>query len=264
MNAAELIQSGQLEPGLAALQVEIRNQPEDTRLRVFLFQLNCVLGRLDKALTQLQVVASIDAETMMLAHIFRPVIACEFLRREVFAGQRTALIFGEPAEWMGLLVQADALLAKGEFAAAADLRSQAFEAAPTSAGKINGEPFEWIADADSRLGPMLEAIIDGKYYWVPFCRIQKIESEAPSDLRDLVWLPVQFTWTTGGTAVGHIPSRYVGTENSTDDALRLARKTDWQNQPGDTFLGLGQRIFATDANEYPLLACRSIEFTPVA
>jgi type VI secretion system protein ImpE len=262
MNAAELVQSGQLEEGLKALQVEIRNKPEDARLRVFLFQLNCVLGRLDKALTQLQVIASLNAETMLLAQIFRPVIACELLRREVFAGRRTAIIFGEPAEWMGLLAQADGLIARGEFAAAAELRNQAFEAAPASPGKIDDEPFEWIADADSRLGPVLEAVVEGKYYWIPFCRVQKIETEKPSDLRDLVWLPAQFTWTNGGTAVGHIPSRYIGTENSADDALRLARKTDWQSNSGETFLGFGQRVLVTDADEHPLLGCRRIEFTP--
>jgi len=174
MNSAELVQAGRLEEGLSALQTEIRDKPEDTRLRIFLFQLDCVLGRLDKALTQLQVIADLNADTMLLAQIFRPVIACELLRREVFAGKRTPIIFGEPAEWLGLLIHANELVARGEFAAAAESRGKAFDAAPASAGKINGEPFEWIADSDSRLGPVLEAIIDGKYYWVPFCRIQKI------------------------------------------------------------------------------------------
>src|SRR5256714_11020826 len=119
MTSAELVQAGQLEEGLTALQTEIRNKPEDNRLRIFLFQLNCVLGRLDKALTQLQVIASLDAETMLLAQIFRPVIACELLRREVFAGKRTPLIFGEPAEWVGLMVQACASVAEGQFGPAA-------------------------------------------------------------------------------------------------------------------------------------------------
>jgi type VI secretion system protein ImpE len=263
MTSAELVQAGRLEEGLSALQTEIRNKPEDTRLRIFLFQLNCVLGRLDKALTQLQVIASLNAETMLLAQIFRPVIACEMLRREVFAGKRTPLIFGEPMEWMGSLIQANELLARGEFAAAADSRGKAFEAAPASSGKINGEAFEWIADVDSRLGPVLEAFIDGKYYWVPFSRIQKIETEKPSDLRDLVWLAAQFTWTNGGAAPGHIPARYPGTEDSADGPLRLVRTTEWQEKPGETNLGLGQRVLATDANEYPLLGCRSIEMAPV-
>jgi type VI secretion system protein ImpE len=262
MTSAELVQSGQLEEGLSLLQTEIRSKPEDQRLRIFLFQVNCVLGRLDKALSQLQVIASLNAETMLLAQIFRPVIACEMLRREVFAGKRTPIVFGEPMPWMGLLLCANELVARGEFAAAAESREQALAEAPASSGKINGEPFEWIADADSRLGPVLEAFIDGKYYWVPVGRIQKIELEKPSDLRDLVWLPVQFTWVNGGSVPGHIPTRYPGTEEVVDGSLRLARKTDWRQLPGDSYLGLGQRILNTDANEYPLLECRTIEVNP--
>lgn len=263
MNSVELVQAARLEEGLAALQAEIRNKPEDSRSRIFLFQLECVLGRFEKALTQLEVIASLDADTMLMAQIFRPLIACEMLRRDVFAGTRTPLIFGEPMEWLGLLVQANSLLGKGEFAAAAELRGKAFEAAPPSSGKLNGEPFEWIADADSRLGPVLEAIVEGKYYWIPFSRIQSITTESPSDLRDLVWLAAQFTWTNGGTAPGHIPVRYVGTEQSADGALRLARKTEWAQQAGETYLGMGQRLLATDASEVPLLECRKIELTPV-
>jgi type VI secretion system protein ImpE len=262
MRSAELVQSGQLEDGLKALQAEIRDKPEDIRQRVFLFQLDCVLGELGKALNQLQAVASLNADTMLLAQVFRPVIACELLRREVFAGRRTPLIFGEPQNWMGLLVQANNLIAGGEFAAAARLRAQAFEEAPVSSGAIDGKPFEWIADADSRLGPMLEGIFEGKYYWIPFNRIQKIEIEKPSDLRDLVWIPAQITWTNGGAVCVHLPVRYPGTEQSTDSGLRLARKTDWQEKPGETFIGLGQRILATNEQEHPLLECRTIEMAP--
>jgi type VI secretion system protein ImpE len=262
MKAAELVQAGRLNEALSALQGEIRQNPADFKLRIFLFQLDCVFGRLDKALTQLQVVASLNAETMLLAQIFRPVIACELLRREVFAGRRTPLIFGEPAEWVGLLVQAALLVAEGKHAAAAQLRARAFEAAPATPGKLGDQPFEWIADADSRLGPMLEVILEGKYYWIPFCRIARIEIEKPSDLRDLVWSPARFTWTNGGAVSGHIPVRYPDSENSEEDAVRLSRKTAWSEPAPECFLGLGQRVLATDAGEYPLLECRTIELTP--
>ena len=259
MTSAELVQAAQLDEALATLQSEIRKKPEDIRLRIFLFQLNCVLGRLDKALTQLQVIASLNAETMLLAQIFRPVIDCEMLRREVFAGRRTPLIFGEPMEWVGLLVQANDLVAKRQFGPAAEARAKAFDSAPASSGKLNDQPFEWLADGDSRLGPVLEAIIEGKYYWIPLCRIQKIEMPKPSDLRDLIWLPAQFTWTNGGSVPGHIPVRYPGTENSSDNQLRLGRQTQWREEADGTFLGLGQRLLTTDANEVPLLECRTIE-----
>ena len=261
MTAKELVQAGQLTAALDSLQSEIRKNPADASLRIFLFQLNCVLGRLDKALTQLQVVASITAETMLMAQIFRPVIACELIRRDVFAGKRSPLIFGEPAEWIGLLLQANALIAEQKYAAAAELRSRAFDAAPATVGRMDGQAFEWIADADSRLGPLLEVFLEGKYYWVPFSRVAKLEIERPTDLRDLVWLPVRFTWTNGGAVSAHLPARYPGSEATDDDTVRLARKTKWTEFEGGCYLGLGQRVLATDAGEFPLLNCRMIELS---
>lgn len=260
MTSAELLQAGQLDEALKALQQEVRERPGDQKLRIYLFQLESVLGRLDRALNQLQVLASLDAEAMLLAQIFRPVISCELLRREVFTGKRSPLVFGEPMEWMSWLIQAGAHVARGEFDAAAKLRGDAFEAAPSVGGKVDDTPFEWIADADSRLGPVFEAVIEGKYFWVPMCRVQKVEFEKPSDLRDLVWLPAQFTWTNGGAIGAHLPVRYPGTEASTDPLLKLARKTEWQEQSGETWLGLGQRMLTSDAGDHPLLATRRIEF----
>ncbi|MFO1498153.1 MAG: type VI secretion system accessory protein TagJ [Verrucomicrobiota bacterium] len=259
MTAQELVRLGDLPQALQALQEQIKRQPDDPKLRVFLFQLNCVLGRFDKALTQLQVMASLDAELALLAQIFRPVITCEALRAEVFAGKRTALIFGEPTEWIGWLVQAAALAAQGQVAAATELQQRAFEAAPATPGTIDGQSFDWIADADSRLGPLLEVILDGKYYWIPFCRIVRMEIEKPTDLRDLVWIPVRFTWTNGGAATGHVPARYPNTEHAPEDALRLARKTLWQELGPDYYVGCGQRVLTANVGEFPVLDCRRLE-----
>jgi len=260
MTAREYLASGQPDEALLELQSEIRARPEDPKLRIFLFQLHCVLGNWPKALIQLQVIAGIDPDTMLLAQIFQPVINCEALRGGIFEGKLTPLIFGEPLDWVGPLVKATEHIARGELAAAAQLRNQAFEAAPATAGTLDKKPFAWIADADSRLGPMLELILEGKYYWVPFCRIRRIAIEPPSDLRDLVWLPAQFVWANGGEASGHIPTRYAGTERTTDGALRLARKTEWQELAEETFIGLGQRPLVTDEGEHSLTQCRIIDF----
>ena len=262
MTADQLIKNGQIKEALAALQNEVRNKPEDQRLRIFLFQINCVLGQFDKALTQLQVISSLNAETMLMARIFQPVIQCEMLRREVFAGKRTPLIFGEPAEWIGFSVQANELAGKGQYAAALELRDKAFEAAPATSGRINDSAFTWISDADSRLGPLLEVILEGKYYWIPFSRIKRIIIPKPTDLRDLVWTPAEFVWANGGAVTGHIPCRYPLTESSTDDALRLSRKTAWSEPAEGYNVGLGHRILTTDNADYSLLECRTIDLEP--
>ena len=262
MNAQELIKAGQLNEALAALQNEIRANAADPRLRVFLFQLQCVFGNWEKAITQLKVLADLNPETYMLARIFGPVVHCEVFRGEVFQGKRMPIVFCEPMEWMGPLLRANEHIGRGEFAAAAALREQAFDAAPATSGKLNEQAFEWIADADSRLGPVLEVILDEKYYWIPFCRIKKIVMEKPTDLRDLVWKPAVFVWANGGEASGHIPTRYPGTEASTDNQLRLARKTEWVEREGGSCLGVGQRILATDSQELPLLECQTVELNP--
>lgn len=264
MNAQDLLRAGRLNESLAKLQEEVRAAPADEKLRVFLFQLLCVLGKWERALTQLQVLTSMSSDALMLARIFEPVVRCEMLRADVFAGKKTPIIFGEPEEWIGLLVKANELSAQGGHSGAAELRAKAFDAAPATAGTLNGESFSWIADADQRLGPLLEVIVEGRYCWVPFTRIQRIVLEAPSDLRDLVWAPAQFLWSNGGEASGHIPTRYSKTEHATDDALRLARRTDWVDQGNDFAIGLGHRILSTDVQEYPLLECRTIDLQTVA
>ena len=88
------------------------------------------------------------------------------------------------------------------------MRDEAYESAPTVSGSVNGDAFEWIADADSRIGPFMEAIVNGKYYWIPFHRIASVIIEPPADLRDLVWTPAQFSWANGGQAIGLVPARY--------------------------------------------------------
>ena len=262
MTVEEHIKAGQLDEALAQAQEAVRKTPADARPRILLFQLFSVLGQWERALTQLNVLRDMDPECMVLAEIFRPVLQCEALREEIFAGKRSPLIFGEPMEWIGLLVQANALLAQNQAAAAAlELRDKAFEAAPATTGKINDQPFEWIADADSRFGPMVEAIIDGKYYWVPFFRIASLTTAPPEDLRNLVWTATQFVWANGGEAPGFTPTRYPGTEKATDNSLRLARKTEWIDQGNELFFGVGQRMFATDQAEVALTEVRRIEFT---
>jgi type VI secretion system protein ImpE len=260
MDARETLRAGDPLGALALLKQEVRKAPRDVRLRTFLFQLFCVTGEWDRALTQLATAAELDAATEAMAQTYRAAIRCEVLRARVFAGTRTPTVFGQPEPWIPLLVEANRLLAAGHAAQAADLRDQAFEQAPTVEGALDDQPFAWIADADPRLGPMLEVIADGKYWWVPLHRIQAIRIDPPADLRDQIWMPANFTWSTGGEGVGFIPTRYPGLPADADPALLLARRTEWVEQDG-WFLGRGQRMLATDAAEAALMDVRRIDIT---
>jgi len=259
-DARELLRSGDPHAALEQLKQEVRKAPRSAGLRTFLFQLFCVVGEWDRAVTQLTVAAELDPSAVPMQQAYRAAIRCEILRGKIFAGERTPTVFGDPEPWMSLLVEANRLLASRCVAEAAVLRDTAFEQAPAVGGTIDGERFEWIADADPRLGPVLEALVDGKYYWVPFYRLRSIEVEAPADLRDQVWTPAHFVWTNGGDSAGFIPTRYPGSDGA-DPALALSRRTEWEGRDSDWFLGLGQRMLATDTGEHAVMDVRKIVFT---
>jgi type VI secretion system protein ImpE len=258
--AEQALRDGDLESALKRLQEQVRANPADSKLRIFLFQLLSVLGQWDRAMTQLGVAAELDASAIPMAQMYREALNCEVLRANVFAGKRAPMIFGQPEKWLALLIESTLLGGRGEAAHASTLRDQAFEEAPASAGTIDGTPFEWIADADMRLGPVCEAVLNGRYYWLPFERLSRIDIEAPEDLRDLVWLPAHFVFTNGGESVGVIPTRYPGSEASEDSGLRLAHKTEWIEVADGVFQGLGQRMLTTDTGDKALLATREIVF----
>lgn len=259
MDAEQLLRDGNPREALQALQARVREAPADASLRIFLFQLLAVLGSWERARTQLDLAGELDASALGMVAVYRQALQAEGMRAEVFAGRRTPIVFGEPDEWVALMFEALRLAALGRDAESQEARARAFDAAPATAGRVDGEPFEWIADADPRLGPMLEAVVNGHYYWVPFGRIRRLVVEAPTDLRDLVWTPAFITWANGGEAAALIPTRYPGSEQSEDPQIQLARRTEWLAGGADLYVGLGQRMLATSAAEYPLLQVRQIE-----
>jgi type VI secretion system protein ImpE len=258
--AERSLRDGSPREALLFLQDEVRAKPADAKLRVFLFQLLCVLGDWERALKQLDLAATLDPAALAMAQTYREGILCELLRAQIFAGQKSPMIFGDPDTWLALLIEALLREGRGELAAGESLRQQAFEQAPGTSGNIDGQPFAWLADADMRLGPVLEAVINGRYYWIPFARLTRLVLETPTDLRDCVWMPAHLQFANGGESVALVPTRYPGSEKAEDGLIVLARKTVWDEPRQGFFCGLGQRILATDTSEYGLMDVRDIHF----
>lgn len=260
--SSELLKAGDTAGALKALTDEVRAKPADPKLRVFMAQLLCVIGQWERALNQLTVAAELDALAVPMKQVYGDAIKCEGLRADVFAGTRTPMIFGQPDQWLALLIESLLRQGRGEPQMAEDLRQRAFEGAPASSGTIDGAPFEWLADADMRLGPVLEAFINGRYYWVPYARLVHVKLEAPEDLRDCVWTPAHLQFESGGETLALIPTRYEGSEKSSDGNLQLARKTEWREQRPEVWAGLGQRTLGSNEGEFALMDVREILFDP--
>jgi type VI secretion system protein ImpE len=264
LTAEEYLQEGNLDEAMQQLKEQVRKDPANVQQRIFLFQLLCIQGDWQRALTQLNVAGELDDSTLAMVSMYRQVIACERFREQVFMGNKEPLVMDRPEEWVAWLIQALKLTGQEKYQESQQLRERAFDAAPAISGTIDAQPFAWIADSDVRLGPMQEAIIDGRYFWVPVQCIQSMTIEKPVDLRDLVWLPVHYAWRNGGESYGLIPTRYPASYQRDDPLLALSRKTIWEDCGADLYIGYGQKVLTTESLEYPVMDIREIKFDAIA
>jgi type VI secretion system protein ImpE len=150
MDPQQLVLEGKLSEALAALQDQVRKDASNTKYRIFLFQLLCVMGQWKRALTQLNVAGELDAATLPMVQTYREAIQCEALRDEIFKAGNSPLIFGQPPEWLALMVEALKLHAAGNAAQALTLPPPAL--ARSTASVSNGWPTPtrvWVRSSKS-------------------------------------------------------------------------------------------------------------------
>jgi len=197
-----------------------------------------VTGDWNRALNQLKVAAELDAGALPCSMPIPRRCQCEGLRAEVFSGVRSPLVFGEPLPWIAASSRRSPSEAQGNGQQPAALRVEAPRVRERR--RWHGEWAGIRVDRRRRLAPrpILEVLLNGAYYWCRRAHPQR-RHRPPSDARDLVWLPAQFTWAERwrghGLRAGAL-SQFP--ERSPDDAVRLARKTEW------TALGAGIRSAA--------------------
>ena len=264
MEANTLMREGRPGEALAALKRAVQGDPADAELRLSLAQAFAVMGEWERCATQLQVAGELSDANLLVANVYRAAVRAELYRRDVFEGRRAPHVMGEPEPWIGEMIRSLGDAARGDHEAAIEARDRAFEEAPTRGGTIeidNAEPahFEWLSDGDSRLGPIFELVVEGRYCWVPIDRIEVLHLEAPVSVRDLVWTTGSVRWSNQGEASVLMPTRYpVGAES--DESVLMSRRTEWDEPAEGYVVGRGQRMLVTDVDEYPILSVRRLIF----
>ncbi|MGV8836954.1 type VI secretion system accessory protein TagJ [Cellvibrio sp.] len=247
-----------IELQISQLQALIRANPAKVEHRIHLAQLLMVAGQWERCLQQLQTTAQLDPKSTAMAQTYRALIQAEICREQTFNGQRDPLSLGETENWQDLLAEALIARANNQVALAEKFQQQAFDEAPCSTFSINGVQANWIADSDSRLGPICEVFMNGSYYWLPFTQIKQLTLEPPKDLRDLVWTPAKITLVDFSQHFGFLPSRYVFSYQAGNDQLALATLTEWAPLSEQSWAGMGQKMLVTDSTEYSLLSIHSL------
>jgi type VI secretion system protein ImpE len=212
VRAQALYGEGKLTDAIASLNAELRDRPTDVQRRTFLFELLCFAGDYDRAAKQLDVLARSDPDATMGFVAYHRLLECEAERKKMFAS--------------------------GSFP------SSATEPRPVR-GRLNGQPFESLVDADPRVGARVEVFIGGRYSWIPLEHLASVVMEPPRKLRDLLWIPATLS---GGPALegldlgdALLPVLSPSASAHPDELVRLGRVTEWTDLDGGLEVPVGQR-----------------------
>jgi len=181
MDAEELLRANDIEAALAQLLDEVRADPANAKLRVFLFRL-CVTA-IERAKTQLTL--GWHGWTARCSWvIYGERVGCEAERAKVFSGER-ATTDGDPQPWMAELYEALRTV-RGEACLPPPICAIALDAARPRAAWIDGQTSRGCP-MRSRLGrcskpssrPLFRASVHAPH---------AMRSRHPTDLRDQVWM----------------------------------------------------------------------------
>lgn len=228
--ADRLFREGRLSDAIGALGNTLKNNPADAKSRTFLFELLCFSGAYERAGKQLAALATADPDAVISTAWYQTALKAQVQRQEMFETGRLP-----------------------ETAAGGNV-----------SGTINGAAFGDLRDGDPRIGPRLEAIIGGRYTWIPFRHLVRVEIKPPSRLRDLFWAPAEIEATEElGNYCGDVilPVVTPFAFRNPNEAVRLGRVTEWVELEGGLEAPEGQKLLLVDGEELPILELRSLVIT---
>lgn len=233
MSVQELFREGKLQESIQALSSQLRDHPDDTKSRTFLFELLCFAGDYGRAEKHLNLLSDRSPDAGVGALVYRSALSAERKRQAFFEGKQYE---SSPAETV------------------------------SRPGTLNGTPFQTLEDIDPRIGPRLEVFIAGEYVWLPFAHIGSLTMGAPRYLRDMLWSSAVVTAGPAlkGQEFGEVlvPILYPFSARHERDQVKLGRETDFVLSGEDPIqIPYGQKLLVIDG-ETPIsiLEIRSLQY----
>ena len=238
----------------------IRIEPLAASHRLALARLKLVQGEYPKALQQLQLACQFEAGLEAEAQLVRMLVRAEQTREAVFDGKILPDLLAAAPAWLEKLI--GALREDDEKAAA--MRQEALSDAPPSKGcfgEAEPSPFEWIADGDERLGPVIEIILGGTYYWIPFELVESLYIPIPKRAMELVWAPVDLKLAGHpASRIAYMPTRYIPSKDGCAETLLTGVETVWQKLPSGGWQGQGRRVWYVDGDPLDMFEVGRLSF----
>ena len=253
MVGAELLRTGRLSEAIERVAEDVKAKPGDLAARTFYFELLALNGDLDRAVKQLDVLAS---STDGMGAFYAGAIQAERERRNFFHGGPRPRVLREPP-YASAYLEAVEHHAAGKSEAAME-RLQSAESERSARALLNGGEVHELNDSHDLLGPFLELVIDNHYVWAPWDAIQSLTIPEPRYLRNTVWTPAALTLRSGDQGEVLLFSLYVDSHVQEED-VKLGRRTIWEQSSAGYTIAYGQKVIAADDRDWPILEIRNVE-----
>jgi type VI secretion system protein ImpE len=261
MSASDHFRAGRLNEAISEAQAAVRSKPQDQSSRYLLAELLCFNGELEKADKQLDALGDLDPKGMMTVAMFRQLIRSEQARQQFYQDGRVPEFIDKPTPDLELRLRASLLIREGNKAEAGRVLAEAEAQRKPAAGSCNGKPFADFRDLDDLTSSFFEVYTaTGKFYWMPFEKIDEIEFRPPERSRHLLWRSARLTHRDGPEIEVHFPALYPDSARHDDVQCRLGRMTDWLGGEGEPTRGIGQRTFLVDDESRGIMEIKSIKF----
>ena len=261
---SEFMQSKSLGDAMTEMENAGRQNPSALSHRMALFQILIINGAWERALKQLYTCYRLSNSLSKIAETYGDLIRAERQREKVFSEKGTPAFLGEKPIWMEGLIQSIEYQQQEQYDLADTLRLQAFEQISDVVCTIEtaSNVFEvpWLTDMDSRIGPTVEIMYCGRYFWVPMQQIQNIRFYPIENLRDLVWRAIEIQLTDSDDVMqAFMPARYPYSYLAGEDE-KVSKITTWQMQGQTGNCGFGQKMWMSEGYDFSINECRSLIF----
>lgn len=246
MRTEDWLVQGNLGEALTQARRDVTSNPESFGLRFLLFELLVLVEEFNQAEDELRYATAADPNIADGVELYLGLLSAERLRYNWMTkaqGSPNGLL--KPPDYAAKFVEASSLLCEARVKEAEVLLREGWQQVPKLSGSLDGKRFSEIRDADDVLGPFLEALVPGHYYWIPFEQIQRVEFQPKHGYQDTIWIPAYIEMKEGVRGNLWFPSLYSGT--SKKSALsKLGQLTEWEYPSPNVARAYGQRDLKTD------------------
>jgi type VI secretion system protein ImpE len=257
-----MLQAGSLEPAVAAANDAVRKAPSDINARILLAELLIFTSNFERADVVLDAASTLDPSSALIVSEFRQLLRAETARRQFWRDGRVPEVLGAPTAAEQALMAAIVAWRVGDTETAVRQCNFAETLRPRAPVRIGDRLYADFRNADDLCGGNLEVLTaTGKFYWLPFERIDAMLFHPPRRPRDLAWRRADLSVTGGPEGTVYLPALYTDTQPPKADALRLGRQTEWTD--ASPVRGSGQHVFLADDEGLSIMDLTELQFGPV-